>query len=190
MGLTYIKRYRLEIELPARWTAAAELPAGYCVWEWDESLLQPHAATKYRAFCQEMDAFIFPSLGDAEGCLGLMRDITRREDFVREATWLVAWQPAASEPPEYCGTIQGIRTGPLAGSLQNVGVVPEHRGRGLGRWLMVRSLAGFRSAGIRRVSLEVTARNRAAQRLYRRLGFRRVRTVYKTVQVAYAGGPR
>jgi GNAT superfamily N-acetyltransferase len=190
MGLTYFKRYRMEIDLSRPFPALPELPPGYRACGWDESLLESHAWAKYRSFCQEIDAFIFPSLGDAEGCRGLMCEIARREEFLGEATWLLVYQPVACEPPESCGTIQGLRTGALAGSLQNVGVVPGHRGRGLGSYLMGRSLAGFRSAGIRRVTLEVTARNRAAQRLYRRLAFRRVRTVYKAVQVASSGVPR
>jgi ribosomal protein S18 acetylase RimI-like enzyme len=35
--------------------------------------------------------------------------------------------------------------------------------------------------GLSRVGLEVTAENASAVRLYQRLGFRRVRTVYKVV---------
>ena len=51
---------------------------------------------------------------------------------------------------------------------------------------MRKSLEGFREAGVFRVTLEVTAKNQDAQRLYERLGFRRLRTVYKTAEVAYA----
>jgi ribosomal protein S18 acetylase RimI-like enzyme len=45
---------------------------------------------------------------------------------------------------------------------------------------------GFRDAGIRRVYLEVTAQNTGAVRLYQRLGFRLIKTVYKAADVAYA----
>ena len=102
------------------------------------------------------------------------------------ATWLIAYRPTARARSEYCATIQGIRGRQLAGSVQNVGVVPEHRGSGLGTQLLLRSLFGFRESGLQRVSLEVTARNVDAQRLYARLGFRTVRTVYKAAEVAYA----
>ncbi|MCH5374290.1 MAG: GNAT family N-acetyltransferase, partial [Planctomycetes bacterium] len=100
--------------------------------------------------------------------------------------WLLQSHDSHGVVTGHCGTIQGIRTGETTGSVQNVGVVPEHRGRGLGSYLLQRALAGFYEAGVRRVSLEVTARNQSAQRLYRRLGFQRVRTVYKAAQVAYA----
>ena len=63
---------------------------------------------------------------------------------------------------------------------------PEHRGRQLGTCLLVKALQGFRSAGIRRAFLEVTAQNEGAIRLYQRLGFAKARTVYKAVEVAYS----
>jgi hypothetical protein len=44
-------------------------------------------------------------------------------------------------------------------------------------------LRGFRQAGLRRAYLEVTAQNEGAIRLYRRLGFVKVRTVYKAVEI-------
>ena len=70
-----------------------------------------------------------------------------------------------------------------SGSIQNIGVVPEHRGLGLGRALVVKSLQGFALAGIERVVLEVTANNLTAVELYRSLGFRVVRTMYRVVPV-------
>lgn len=70
--------------------------------------------------------------------------------------------------------------------IQNIGVVPGHRSLGLGRCLIERSLAGFLMHGLRRVTLEVTADNARAVRLYQRLGFRRVRTVYKVSDEATA----
>src|SRR5438876_101155 len=79
------------------------------------------------------------------------------------------------------GTIQGVVQTGQWGAVQNVGVAPEHRGRGLGRALVLKSLSGFRTAGVPRVYLEVTARNTAAVQLYRSLGFRLARTTYKAV---------
>ena len=51
---------------------------------------------------------------------------------------------------------------------------------------MTCALNGFRQAGLRRVYLEVTAQNQNALRLYKRLGFTRVRTVYKAVEMGYS----
>jgi ribosomal protein S18 acetylase RimI-like enzyme len=186
MGLTYFKRYRMEIDVTRPLFPWPRTPPEYTLRAWDDSLLKAHAETKLRCFCHELDANVFPALGHVDGCLKLMREITRRDRFVAEATWLVQFQHPANGRSEYCGTIQGVRKGKGAGAVQNVGIVPEHRGRGLGTYLLRRALEGFRDAGYGLVNLEVTANNLGAQRLYRRLGFRRVKTVYKTAEVAYA----
>lgn len=186
MGLTYFKRFLMEIDLSGRLLDAAHLPSGYRLVAWDESLLEAHADVKFRCFHEEIDAHVFPSLGYPEGCRRLMRDITQGEGFLAQATWLLACTNPLTGRADYCGTIQGIRNGNGKGSVQNFGVVPAYRGQGLGTVLLRRSLDGFREAGVSRVTLEVTARNEDAQRLYQRLGFRPVRTVYKTAEVAYA----
>jgi hypothetical protein len=185
MVLTYFKRYRMEFDLHGPWFPLPELPPGYYVQSWDESLLEAHARTKYLAFCEEIDACVFPSLSCLDGCRNLMREITGRGEFVPEATWLVSYRSSPLARPEFCGTIQGVRKSTTLGAVQNVGVLRAHRGRGLGSFLIYQSLLGFRRAGLRRVSLEVTAKNQAAQRLYGRLGFRRLRTVYKAAEVAF-----
>jgi RimJ/RimL family protein N-acetyltransferase len=58
-----------------------------------------------------------------------------------------------------------------AGDL-GMGLLPELRGRGIGRRLLARTLAAARAAGIARVELEVYAGNAAAITLYERCGFR------------------
>ena len=72
-------------------------------------------------------------------------------------------------------------TSAAVGAIQNVGVVPAWRGRGIGEALVLQALHGFHWAGMVRGLLEVTAQNEIAQRLYRRLGFRRTKTLYKAV---------
>jgi len=52
-----------------------------------------------------------------------------------------------------------------------MGLLPDYRGRGLGRELVVRALEGAWQAGIERVELEVFASNERAIALYRTLGF-------------------
>jgi ribosomal protein S18 acetylase RimI-like enzyme len=76
------------------------------------------------------------------------------------------------------------RTG--MGAIQNLGVMTAHRGRGLGKALLVAALHGFRRCGLGRGILEVTAQNESAVRLYRSLGFRCRKTVYKAVEMAPA----
>lgn len=55
--------------------------------------------------------------------------------------------------------------------IQNLAVHPEHRRRGLGRFLLLQALTEGRSRGATSALLEVRRSNAAAQNLYRRLGF-------------------
>ncbi len=184
MGLTYFKRYRMEISL--RGTIAARvMPPRYSLEPWQATLLDAHADAKYRSFCYEIDANVFPCLGEREGCRRLMDEIARRETFVPQATWLLTHRRLESRSVETCGTIQGICDRQGFGAIQNLGVTPVHRGQGLGTCLLFQALRGFQQAGLRRAYLEVTAQNTGAVRLYERLGFRRVKTVYKAAEVAY-----
>ena len=184
MDSTYFKRFRMEAELgPFR--PPPELPPGYRFVPWNEAVLDAHARTKWRSFRDEIDALVFPCLGDAEGCRRLMREIRNKPGFLPEATWLIA-RGQDAEDMQWCGTIQGVADRAGVGMIQNVGVVPGHRGIGLGAALVRRASAGFRSHGLRWAGLEVTAENSRAVRLYQRLGFRRTKTVYKVVDSAAA----
>lgn len=186
MVLTYFKRFRMEIELGSHLLTDPVLPPGYRFIAWDADLLRLHAEAKYQSFRTEIDANVFPCLGEADGCLRLMREIARKEGFLPGATWLVAQVDDRSNLLEYCGTVQGIRDRNGYGAIQNLGITPEHRGKGLGASLLLKALQGFYRAGLPRSFLEVTAQNEGAIRLYRRMGFRKARTVYKAVEVAYS----
>ena len=178
----YIKRFRMEVDL-LDWNAPpARLPDGYRLAPWQDSLLKVHAEVKFRCFQHELDANVFPSLGDRHGCLRLMTEISQKDGFLRQATWLLAHD--VGQRTEYCGTIQGVRDPQGIGSIQNIGITPQHRGNGLGTLLIRRSLIGFRDAGVKRVTLEVTAQNEDAIALYRRLGFSESRLLYKSVEMA------
>jgi ribosomal protein S18 acetylase RimI-like enzyme len=191
MGLTYFKRFRMEIELSGRDFSQVQLPLGYSFAEWSESLTESHAEAKYLSFRGEIDSNVFPCLGEHSGCIRLMHEIRHKEGFLAGATWLVRYHGAerssltGQHVPEPCGTIQGIRDHSGMGAIQNLGIVPEHRSHGLGTALMHKALAGFQRAGLQRAFLEVTAQNHGAIRLYQRIGFSKARTVYKAVEVAY-----
>jgi ribosomal protein S18 acetylase RimI-like enzyme len=184
MDLAYFKRFRMEIDLAGRDLTPAPAPDHYYFLSWEESLLDAFARAKYLSFRGEIDTGVFPCLAEFDGCRRLMREIVGKPGFLPESTWLVVHSAGGGARPEYCGTVQGVRERHGLGSIQNIGVAAEHRRCGLGAALLLRSLAGFRGAGVRRVRLEVTARNDAAVRLYRRVGFTAIRTVYKTVETA------
>ena len=186
MSLTFFKRFRMEIDLAGRDLSRPIPPKRYHLLAWDDSLLDSHAEAKYRSFCEEIDASVFPCLADYAGCRRLMREITRKGGFVPAATWLAVSYDNPTGRQELCGTIQGLRHPSNVGAVQNLGIVPSHRGCGLGTSLLFRALSGFRESGVARVYLEVTAENEGAIRLYHRLGFVTVKTVYKGAEVALA----
>jgi len=185
VGLTYFKRYRMEIDLLESPIIPEAVPAPYSLTAWSNSLVEAHAEAKFSSFCFEIDANVFPCLGDREGCYRLMREIARRDGFLPGATWLLE-SAGVDGTVELCGTIQGVRDNRGFGAIQNLGITPRHRGLGLGTTLLFHTLRGFQEAGLRQAYLEVTAQNVGAVRLYERLGFRTVRTVYKAADVAYA----
>jgi ribosomal protein S18 acetylase RimI-like enzyme len=172
----YFKRHRMELALRPP-CARAELPAGFRWLAWDDSLLALHAEVKYVSFHQHEDALVFPSLGTRTGCQDLMTAIRYRPNFCPEATWLVAGPDGA------VGTIQGLFDENGFGGIQNLGVAPECRGLGLGRALLLKALTGFASVGVPRAFLEVTATNEPAVRLYRSVGFRAYKTIYRAVEL-------
>jgi GNAT superfamily N-acetyltransferase len=179
--ISYFKRFRMEISLDQA-PPPLPLPAGYHWLPWQPELLEAHAEALAASFHEEIDAAVFPSLGGGlPTCRNLMAEIARKSGFLPGATWLVGCEG------EYVGTVQGIRDRNGLGAIQNLGVVPAHRGRGLGETLLLQALVGFREAGLRQGLLEVTAQNEPAVRLYQRIGFRRRKTLYKAVET---GGAR
>lgn len=176
---TYFRRFRMEIDLYKARLEDIELPSGYRWCPWELTTVDRHAIVKYHSFRSEMDAKVFPCLGDYDGCHKLMTDISRQRNFLATGTWLITWDGMGNEDPVDCGTIQAIVPSKIMGAVQNVGITPKHRGMGLGRALVNKCLIGFREAGMKRVYLEVTADNEPAINLYRSMGFRLVRTLYK-----------
>jgi GNAT superfamily N-acetyltransferase len=180
--IAYFKRFRMEINLGSLPPLGA-LPPGYTFIPWQESLLDAHAEVMFCSFHEEIDATVFPSLSDMHGSSCLMKEIRRKSGFMPEATWLLT----SLDGP--CGSVQGIRERTGLGAIQNIGITLPHRGRGLGTTLLLQALHNFRRAGLAAVFLEVTAQNEGAVRLYRRIGFRRRKTLYKAVETGARPAP-
>ncbi|MEZ6122773.1 MAG: N-acetyltransferase [Planctomycetaceae bacterium] len=173
------KRYRMELDLRICDLPTAVLPDGYRWLNWQPLLAERHAQVNWRAFRNDLDGVVFPCLSDLEGCRRLMGNIADQSGFCRQATWIAAFQPEPAWPAVDCATIQGVGRSGGIGAIQNIGVIPEHRGNGLGRAVLLKAIEGFRQAGYSTVSLEVTARNSIAVSLYRSLGFRVTRVLYR-----------
>lgn len=174
-----LKRLRMELDFRRHTLERAVLPAGFVWRAWDPRSLRIHAAVKCASFRQELDSHLFASLSTYAGCEELMRGIAAHSGFLPQATWLIELAGADLNCPLPCGTIQGLATNSTQGSIQNVGVIAEFRGKGLGRALVLKSLAGFRRHGLLRVTLDVTAENKPAVELYQSIGFRTISTTFR-----------
>jgi len=179
MSASYVRRFRMEFLLSDASLPKPNLSEEFRWLAWTPKLLDRHAIVKYDSFRGELDANIFSCLGDLGGCHRLMYEISNQKAFLPNATWLIA--TATSDPYQAidCGTIQGIEKTSGLGAIQNVGILPEFRGKGLGRALVLKALHGFQQSGMKRVSLEVTSENHKAIDLYHSIGFKTIRTMYK-----------
>ena len=182
MPVVYFKRHKMQIDLNKFSRAHDSGESVVRFIPWSEKTLGQHALAKWDSFRLEIDANVFPCLGSRDGCRQLMRDIALRDNFVPEATWL-AIADLDGKPEVPVGTIQGLRLNVIEGAIQNVGVVPQFRGMGLGRELIQRAIQGFRDTGCSKVNLEVTIHNTGAIRLYESIGFQYVGTVFKVGNV-------
>lgn len=169
----------MQLDLRHRGRDVVKLPSGYQLVAWRSLLIDRHAQVKWRSFRDDLDGRVFRCLSQWDGCASLMRDIASQKTFCPEATWLLIYQPEPDWPPADVGTIQGILRSGGVGAVQNVGVVPEHRGQGLGECLLQQAINGFLHCGMDFAGLEVTADNETAVRLYQRMGFTVTEVLYR-----------
>ena len=83
-----------------------------------------------------------------------------------QGAFLVAWRGGK---PVGCGAVR--RVGERSGELKRMYVVPEERGRGIGRALLAALEAEARALGLTCLLLETGVRQAEAMALYRGAGF-------------------
>ena len=142
MDLTYFKRYRMEISLAGHDFTSVEAPAGFRFVPWHPSLLDAFAEAKYLSFRGEIDANVFPCLGDLAGCRRLMGEIARKPGFLPEATWLADAGRPGPAGRSIAARSRGFATRAGLGAIQNLGITPAYRNCGLGTALLFQALAG------------------------------------------------
>jgi mycothiol synthase len=159
-----------EMELPS--DAAVAPPA------WPAGVVARHADLP-----AELDAFIrLFNVAFADHATPMQMDVSmwRPEDEpYRDAGDLLVLEEPGREGwfIGFCQTDIGRRPddGPRA-EIWTVGILPEHRGRGLGRELLRWGVQRLRSVSDLAVTLSVNGRNERALGLYEREGFRRTHT--------------
>lgn len=160
------------------------LPDGFCTVPWNVSQIEPHADIIYQSFHNDYDGAVFPTFQQYDKCLSLMRAVAGTPFFLPAATLLIGYSGENNTDSgllQYVAGIQGMRHSLEFGAVQNVSVLPEFRGRGLGRALILSALYGFRNAGCRKVTLECTAENYPAVKLYQNAGFEVIRVYLREI---------
>ena len=96
-------------------------------------------------------------------------------EFIRSILGGAGIQLLAINPNDmvvgWCDIVRNPREGFRHVGRLGMGLLPDYRGRGLGRQLVAQAVRAARQAGIERVELEVFASNERAIALYRALGF-------------------
>ncbi|HYO60268.1 MAG TPA: GNAT family N-acetyltransferase [Actinomycetota bacterium] len=160
-GYVYSHDYALmEIALDER-PSVPDAPAGVVVRTYE---LGPDDAAVHAAFNRAWSQY--------EGDRWQPEPLERWMDSVESEDFDPRHWHLAIEDGEVIAFCLGERYGDN-GFIQYLGAVPEQRGRGLGRTMLMRGFAGFFDAGARRVELTVSSENvPAARALYDSAGMR------------------
>ena len=125
-----------------------------------------------------MTRVVYPETGAAER----LCQIERAAYAMDESAWSAADYIALGAPPEAAIIADDkvelgmllLRFAADEGEVLNLAVIPEARGQGLGRALLVGGIALTQDLGIARLFLEVAIDNAPALALYRSYGFEEV----------------
>ena len=119
LNLRYHKRFQMEVDL-RRWrrTPVAVYPE-YGLALWSPDLLHEHAEVKYLSFRDELDAVVFPCLGEMQSCLRLMEEIADQDLPAGMSVVRAPLPPASACVPRFRVERDGVAV--LAGA-HNVGL--------------------------------------------------------------------
>ena len=165
----YPRLYMIQDRLAA-FAEAARNPPELRYRTWSGAYIDQAAELIAEGYFGHVDSKIndqYRTLGGARRFLLNTTQHTGCGNFLAGASFL-AIPPDRIRPVGVC---LASRVDDAAGHITQICVAPEHRGTGLGRELLRRSLLAVRSAGCDAVSLTVTANNSTAIGLYERFGF-------------------
>lgn len=167
-GFSAYRRVFLEIEL----AGLVATPAPACGLEpWGGASFEEAARLILRAYAGHVDGRINDQYRTFAGASRFMHNIAHYPgcgNFDAAASFLVRSLPHA----DLEGMILASRVKADVAHITQVCVLPERRHRGLGRALILATLAALRRQGLRAATLTVTRENEPALALYRQLGFR------------------
>jgi ribosomal-protein-alanine N-acetyltransferase len=113
---------------------------------------------------------------------GLFVDLSQKQQIVSFDWWFNRSKPFNNEASNVIFKNNDLAAFVVARPSENeiyigpVGVHPEFRQRGLGKFLMITALNALKRQGVKKVNLEVDLENKAAYNLYSKLGFEELHT--------------
>lgn len=159
-------RLRMALELE-NFTHKAPVPPRYEIASLTEEDIERLVRLELVGYRGAEDSALRPELGSLEACRGFF--------FRMFSGGMGPFRPDLSfkllRGLTLCGAIYTFTEGDLA-YIADFVIAPSFRGRGLGEILLTYALHRYRNAGYHRAALAVTATNKAAVRLYKKLGFR------------------
>jgi ribosomal protein S18 acetylase RimI-like enzyme len=157
-----------------------QLPAGYWFVPWSKNLTEAHGNVLHRSFQDDIDGTIFTTFQQVNRCVSLIEMVAQSPSFLPETSLMTA----TGTPDglcEYVATIQGLKLSDEIGAVQNVGVLSDYRQQGIGTNLVRAALQAFQNAGLKKVTLEATAENVPAMRMYSGIGFTTFNTYLREI---------
>ena len=164
------ERYYFEAPLAGALRLPALEPARATIAPWLERYQDAAARVIASSYAGHVDSDINDQYRSAYGARRFLTNIVQYPGcgaFFAPASFLALDCADGSA----CGVCLSSMVAPGSGHITQVCVTPPHRGAGLGRELVRRSLLALAAHGARTASLTVTAANTAAIRLYGELGF-------------------
>ena len=150
-------------------------PAGHALDAWDDRHLTPCARLIQLAYANHLDSEVNDQYHSESGALKFLKNIIILPgcgQFLPEASFVA--RGVSSE--RLAGVVLTSAVSPDVGHTTQICVMPGYQGHGLGRHLMEVSIEALRRRRYGALTLTVTSLNTRAVELYRRLGFRTLKT--------------
>jgi ribosomal protein S18 acetylase RimI-like enzyme len=149
--------------------------AGMRLDRWNDRLFDPCAKLIYLSYANHVDGEINDQYRTRAGALKFLKNIILLPgcgQFIQGASFVLR-EPGSDE---LIAAVLTSEVSPGVGHTTQICVLPGYQGHGLGRMLMQTSAEALSAMKFRELTLTVTSENRSAVELYKKLGFRTIRT--------------
>jgi ribosomal protein S18 acetylase RimI-like enzyme len=172
LGFRIYPREFMRLDLPGE---APRAVAPDHTERWDDRHFQSCARLIQLAYAYHVDSEINDQYRSESGALRFLRNIILLPGcgrFLRRESFVVR-EPGSDR---LTAAVLNSEVSPGVAHTTQIAVLPGYQKRGMGRQLMETVIAALVERGFKTLTLSVTAENERAVGLYRRLGFRTVKT--------------